>query len=292
MDTICSAGALYLCLIGNLFDDQIAVQQIDTYQNAFDFYERSKELLEQEHDIVLYAVLGIKDKVEKIADIIQVQIKGNFERILRGEYIEITGDGCFDQTGAAFDRLVQESIFAENIVKFPRKYVSDNDEWEMCCFWAGKNEKDETYLLINDVIETWCSYEQPAIYGKQIMTRSFQLADMSGRKIIGVYPDRNTFEWIAVLEGGMKLSLNSAVPYMRERIDVRDIGQFWIGDIDSIVNNPIYSHGKYFNPWKYTRIGIKFFCMPRHYGKGSGIPENCVRRMNDFSHFLKKIYVM
>ena len=51
MDTICSAGALYLCLIGNLFDDQI---------------------LEQEHDIVLYAVLGIKDKVEKIADIIQV----------------------------------------------------------------------------------------------------------------------------------------------------------------------------------------------------------------------------
>lgn len=110
MDTICSAGALYLCLIGNLFDDQIAVQQIDTYQNAFDFYERSKELLEQEHDIVLYAVLGIKDKVEKIADIIQVQIKGNFERILRGEYIEITGDGCFDQTGAAFDRLVQESI--------------------------------------------------------------------------------------------------------------------------------------------------------------------------------------
>ncbi len=288
MDTICSAGALYLCLIGNLFDDQIAVQQIDTYQNAFDFYERSKELLEQEHDIVLYAVLGIKDKVEKIADIIQVQIKGNFERILRGEYIEITGDDCFDQTGAAFDRLVQESIFAENIVKFPRKYVSDNDEWEMCCFWAGKNEKDETYLLINDVIETWCSYEQPAIYGKQIMTRSFQLADMSGRKIIGVYPDRNTFEWIAVLEGGMKLSLNSAVPYMRERIDVRDIGQFWIGDIDSIVNNPIYSHGKYFYPLEIYQDWHKVFLYAAALRKGQWDTGELRKAYERFLAFLEE----
>ena len=263
--SICSAGILYLCFTAIVSGDEMAVAQVNTYENAFDFYERSKELLEEEQDVAVFAVAGIKDRAGKIAEVIERQIKDNFDRLLRGSCITKVDEEYLDRMGNVFNRLVQEAVFENDTLKFPRRYVKKTESWEIYCFWAGENEKDESYLLSENIVELWCSYEKPLIFGKQLMTQSFLLSDLNGRKIIGVYPDRETGGWAALLEGGRKLTLHSELPYMRERFGLRDKESFSIGEVDNIINNSCYSFEERLYPeeiykeWQKVFLeGVKF----------------------------------
>lgn len=47
----------------------------------------------------------------------------------------------------------------------------------------------------------------------------------------------------------MKLNLNTDIPYCREHIGQNEIGCFSIKDIDSIMQNPVYAIGKYYEPF-------------------------------------------
>ena len=113
--SICSAGILYLCFTAIVSGDEMAVAQVNTYENAFDFYERSKELLEEEQDVAVFAVAGIKDRAGKIAEVIERQIKDNFDRLLRGSCITKVDEEYLDRMGNVFNRLVQEAVFENDM---------------------------------------------------------------------------------------------------------------------------------------------------------------------------------
>lgn len=247
MDRISSAGLVYLCLAGRLVEDQMEIQKVDTCKQAFDFYEEANALLETEADVIVFAVIGICDKVEKTANAIRQQINDNLNRILEDDWLE-TMIPQMDFLGNEFNQLIQENIFGNNDLKFPRTYTIKEENWKIECFWAGKSPEDEGYLLMENAAKIWLSFENPVLLGKQLFLQSFLLSDLSGRKIAGVFPDMATREWKVLMDGGRVLTLGADISYNREWIGEHNTGQFSVNDIDVMLNDPVYYYGKFLYP--------------------------------------------
>ncbi len=246
---LCSAGLLYLYLNATRDGEQIFIQQVSTSDHAFDFCEQVDELRKEqkETDVELFCVLGVTEKVDEIAELLEGQIKKNFKQILNGEEL-LPYSEAFDCMGQRFEQAVMEHIFRPDAVRFPRHHYVHARDWSMYCIWAGEGAEDESHLLIDDVVDTWLEYEKPMLMGKQLLNQPFQLADLTGRKIIGVYPDPETKQWCVLLESGLKLHLEGEIPYMREKAGIRDFGVFTISDLDGILNNPVYAYDKWLAP--------------------------------------------
>lgn len=231
MKKICSAGVMFLYLAGRMREDEVQTCQVDTYKNAFDFYERVKEIQDEETDIELFCILGMPEKVEELVDVFTNRINAQL-----------------DWQGKNFKKMLLEAQQRAVGIDFPISCSPDEEIWRMHCFVFGKLAGEEFEFLLDYMIGTWLQFEKPILSGKQIMTRTFQLADLRGRKTIDVYPDAQSGEWVLILDGGMKLRLNSDIPYMRERVGIYDVGRHTIGGIDSILINPVYAHEKVFDP--------------------------------------------
>lgn len=148
MKKINSAGILFIHLLGTILDNhKIEIHQVNTYQNAFAFYQASKKLhekMQDKVDIELYCILGITEKVEKISDIIKKNLETNFDRIIKEHSISLKDDNL-DFLGNTFNRLVQEHIFPAGEIKYPRKRRIIQGEWIIDCFWGGENPEDIRY---------------------------------------------------------------------------------------------------------------------------------------------------
>lgn len=243
-----SAGILFLHLAGKVIDDKIYIEQVNTYKDGLNFVKASNDLYYQNNsDINLYCILGLKEKVECFSNIIENQIKDNYNRIFEDKKLLEKCDKL-DVFGNNFYNLIHEYTFLEDAVKFLRKNKINGGAWAMHSFWIGDSPDDKGYLLTDNVLDIWLDLEKPIIMGKQIMIQSVLLSDLRTRKIIGAFPNMETGEWTLILEGGFKLNLNAEIPYMRERVGVRDFDIFTISDVDEVINNPIYGYGKWYNP--------------------------------------------
>lgn len=249
MEKISSAGLVYLCLAGRLVEDQMEIQKVDTCKEAFCFYEEANVMLETEADVIVFAVIGICDKVEKIADAICQQINDNFNRLLEleNDRLEIMIPQM-DSLGKEFNQLIQENIFGNDDIKFPRTYTTEGENWKIECFWAEKSPEDEGHMLVTNAVRIWENFEKPVLWGKQLFLQSFLLSDLSGRKIIGVFPDMENGEWKVLMDGGRVLNLGSDISYNREWIGEHNTGLFSVNDINAILNDPVYYYGKFLYP--------------------------------------------
>lgn len=246
---ISSAGMLFLYLAGEVSEDgAIGIHWTDSYQRPLDFYERVRELraeISDKVDLEIFCVLGVSEKVDGIEAFVEGQIK---ERVL-----EICGEPGREGKGirtdrleADFNRLIQEYIFQERNMLFPRSCRMDMEGFEMYCLWRGTDQEDDRHLWIEETVAVWRNVEKPFLFGKQIMVQTFELSDLEGRKIIGALHDSEEEGWNLLIEGGMKLYLHKEIPYLRERIGVSDAGLFTVSEIDRITSNPVYAYGKAF----------------------------------------------
>ncbi|WP_303193558.1 hypothetical protein, partial [Hungatella hathewayi] len=246
---ISSAGMLFLYLAGEVSEDgAIGIHWTDSYQRSLDFYEKVSELRAEIYDKVdleIFCVLGLSEKVDGIEAFVEGQIK---ERVL-----EICGEPGREGKGirtdrleADFNRLIQEYIFQERNMLFPRSCRMGMEGFEMYCLWGGTDQEDDRHLWIEETVAVWRNVEKPFLFGKQIMVQTFELSDLEGRKIIGALHDSEEEGWYLLIEGGMKLYLHKEIPYLRERIGVSDAGLFTVSEIDRITSNPVYAYGKAF----------------------------------------------
>ena len=290
MKKINSAGVLFIHLIGTIIDkDRIRIHQVNSYQNGFNFYNDSIDLDEKisDKDIVkLFCIIGAKKKADKITECISQKIKKNYHNILDG-YEPLLENNDLDQLSGDFNRLIHEYIFSDEI-KYVRKHRISQGEWVMDYFWCGENPDDDSYLLTDDIVESWLSLEKPVLMGKQIMIQSFQLADLKGRKVVGVFPDSLNGEWILILEGGYQLKLNSDFPYMREKAGVRELEMFTIGDIDTITNNPVYAYGKWLNPTEIYEEWHKVFLYAAALQDYEWTEKSLAKSFEKFLDFMEK----
>ncbi len=114
---ISSAGLIYLYLAGYEENGMLYMKQINTYNHiGSGFYERlmaaAAEADVDENSVHVFAVIGIKEKTDKICAIIENELKSNYQQILSGKNIRKVSDGL-DEVGNIFF-VVYKSFFVNS----------------------------------------------------------------------------------------------------------------------------------------------------------------------------------
>ena len=98
------------------------------------------------------------------------------------------------------------------------------------------------------MVSLWMEREEPMLCGQQLMIRSFFLSNFVGRKAIAALPETETGSWRLFFEGGRQLFLHDECPYVKETLHPNDLGSFCSSNLQSILLNPIYAYGRWFQP--------------------------------------------
>lgn len=250
-EIICSAGLVYMYLNGYIENEILCINSIDTYRHLEDrFYQRVIEdstIADEDDEIVhIFAIVGVKEKTNQIYFMLENTLKDNINCILSGESIKKSLKKL-DKTGNAFFRCVQE-FFCEQLDHFPKQVYYDFDNFiirGICCSRLPYYTDDS---ITNKIISLWLEREEPALCGKQLMIRSFFMRDFIGRKVIASLPDIDNGGWRFIFEGGHQISMKEEFSYSKETFHPNDLGGFCSSNLQSILMNPIYAYGQWFQP--------------------------------------------
>ena len=284
---VCSAGLVYLYLIGKVAQDEIDLQHVDSYTCPMDcFDQRVDDIRSQiaEHaDVEVFCILGVHEKIDVIAEVISDEIQKSFCCAVNGKKYRFTGRNL-DASGNIFARMVQKFMISEDVLRFPRSSRIDEGEWGIHWFWGGRDGNKTARQYVEDVIEVWMSYERPVLFGKQLMIQSFLLRDLIGRRITDILPVSDAGSLGLLLEGGLNLRLYDDMPYCREKFH-SDL--FAVAEIDTILLNPVYAYGTGYTPTELCEEWHKVFLYAAALADVSWDMANLVPVYENFLCFLE-----
>ena len=250
-EVIVSAGLVYIYLNGYLENERLHIQSIDTYsclENGF--YQRVIEastIANEVDEIVhIFAVVGVKEKANQIYSMIEKRLKNNFNNIIAGKNIKKSSK-MLDKTGNVFFRCVQE-FFCEQLDHFPKQVNYDFNDFTIKGICSSRLPDYVGDSITNEIIYIWLEREKPMLCGRQLMIRSFFVRDFIGRKVIASLPNKENESWRFIFEGGHQISMNEKFSYLKETLHPDDLGGFCSSNIQSILMNPIYAYGQWFQP--------------------------------------------
>lgn len=182
-NTISSGGLAYVYFNGYEENGLLYIETVDSYRYLADaFYEQVMErsaAAEKEVEAVhIFAVPGIKERAHEIYNLVEEELKENFQRILNGTDIVKFSDKL-DKTGNAFFTCVQE-FFCEYPVHFPRQSFCEFENWMLAGVCCSGMQDEALDLLADEIVSLWLTREEPCLCGKQMMLRSFFLSDIVG----------------------------------------------------------------------------------------------------------------
>ncbi len=152
-----------------------------------------------------------------------------------------------DSAGNTFNRCIQE-FFCEQPNHFPKRVFHDYGDFiigGICCNHEANDIGDS---VIESIISLWLERESPELCGSQLMIRSFFMRDFIGRKVLAALPEAQTGTWRFLFEGGHQVFLSEDAPYMKETLHPNDLQAFCSSNLQSVLLNPIYAYGKWFQP--------------------------------------------
>lgn len=248
---ISSAGLVYLYLNGYEEDGFLRIQAVNTYQYMEEtFYQQVMEQIsmtdKEEKTVHAFAVLGAKEKAEAVYRLLEDEVKKNFQRILTEKSIQITSREL-DKTGNAFFKCVQK-FFCEQLGHFPQRILFNCEDFLFAGIGCNCVQEDPGVFTADNIVSWWMEQEEPYLCGKQMMIRSFLLRDLVGRKVVACIPQIQMGTWRLVFEGGHQLSLDTQLSYMDGTIHPDELGGFSSSNLQTILMNPLYAYGVWFQP--------------------------------------------
>lgn len=252
---------VYLCGIENEETNKIVLKHIDSLKYAFqefeeeiiNIHEEIQDIAEADHVMELFCIIGNREYIDSINELFSKTIQSLFQEILTGDYSSVDRllNVDFIENTDLLDTflfLYLKHMIYEDQIRYPMSFSNDFDDTKTLCFYSNKNPNINRSNLADSIYRIWYEIENPITYGKQVITKSFMLDDLKGRRIITHLPDYESKETYLLLEGGLKLNLRNDYPYFREKMGYSNINLYSIGDVDSIINNPPFSQS--FQPYE------------------------------------------
>ena len=252
---------VYLCGIENEETNKIVLKHIDSLKYAFqefeeeiiNIHEEILDIAEDDHVMELFCIIGNREYIDSINELFSKTIQSLFQEILTGDYssVDRLSDVDFIENTDllhTFLFLYLKHMIYDDQIRYPISFSNEFDDTKTVCFYSNKNPNIDRSNLADSIYQIWYEIENPITYGKQVITKSFMLDDLKGRRIITHLPDYETKETYLLLEGGLKLNLRNDYPYFREKVGYSNINLYSIGDVDSIINNPPFSQS--FQPYE------------------------------------------
>ncbi|WP_343209386.1 hypothetical protein [Anaerolentibacter hominis] len=267
---LANAGVLLVYLMA-LKDEEtglISVRAVHSLKDYLkDFPEGIAALKEDAGDLDLedmleiYCILGTQQQTGDIMEQIRIVQRDIFQQILENPEFDFQSAILYkldeqkkNQTIAVHMAwLIAYHTFCLGHLYSPQQFEFQrgNQSLSVCCLGMGIEYADARLPWMERAVQIWLSREAPCLYGKQVMIKSFLLNELKGRRIIGVLPEPEGDDFYLLMEGGRKLRLNAGEDaYPGEQFGYKDTGIFSINDISTIIQNPIYAYGIYYQPYE------------------------------------------
>ncbi|GAB7388039.1 hypothetical protein BSNK01_18760 [Bacillaceae bacterium] len=198
----------------------------------------------------------------------------------------INSENTYPSTDLLFFFYINHLIDKEKMF-YPRGFLMHKNDSAMMVYYRSVDYKKDSLNEVRQILNIWIERENPSLRGYQVLTRSFILKNMKGRRIIAVLPDSNSLNWSFLLEGGILFPINDSFEEWIAKFNSSQLGKWTIGEVEDIMLNPVYYLGRHYEPydlfieWQYVFL----------YAIASlGIDENDIQKLfRLFQEFLKFI---
>lgn len=244
----------YMQIHGDMEEEKTYLLSFDS--RTYPFYEFRDQVLNaeneferDEHTLSLLCLVGSKAKIEEASQQLKRVSQDHLNVIVERDLVHLE-DYLNDLEPSTLEELSMLSLILalENNRGVPSSVIVELNDAVSGLVIAGSEEFERNNNLITDGLIIWNRLDSPILFGKQLMTTSFLMKSLRKRRLLGSIPSPETGEWYLLFEGGVKVYLNDELPYRGDTINIRDINRFTTNQIDEIINNPIYTHGKWYYP--------------------------------------------
>ncbi len=265
MNLLEQQGLLFVYICGVLYEEtnRIEIKQVNSQRYAFQEFE--EEILEirrgalnsfdQEHILELFVVIGRKNRIKEVENIVLKTIRSFREDMKNSDFsihdkLQKMDTIENEDTLKTLLFLYLKHLICDDSIRYPIRFLEEFDDNLCLCLYSDESPNTDRSALAKSIFNIWYVNEKPISYGKQVVSGSFMLDDLKGRRIIAYLPDYETGETYLLLEGGLKLYLRSEHPYFREKLGYSNMNMMTLGDMDTILSNPVYAFNKFFQPYE------------------------------------------
>jgi len=260
---------LKVFLEATIQEESFSVVSIDSYKHPFDdFYEQTTNILNSPYSsdkIRLFIIAGQTDKIKSIRAKWDRKIKSFFKNF--SIYKENKGGYQINKTSLPSIELLM-NLFIKSLVDsdklhYPNRLIcrskNDEDIGFLTYYWK-ENPEIDIYHEVTQILDLWIAMETPHLKGHQVVTKSFNLNKLKGRKIIAALPEPQTSNWGLLLEGGIFVPISESFEDRIDKLNRSHIGRWTVGEVEDILQNPVYYLGRHYEPydlfleWKYVLI--------------------------------------
>jgi len=240
----------YIDIKTNVFEFKV------TDNLRYPFADFSKEAFNFKSDLPnikpcpkIFIIAGDSRRVRLLNEIFEEKIKSFFNSICEQNSLKnfINDTQRYQYVNSeVFLNLFINRLFKNKEIKCPQRLMFEIDDMTILVLYGTDGYHYRKKSLIKSIIYRWIDLEKPYLKGYQCFTRSFILKSFVGRKILSALPDNERGYWTLLLEGGWILPIDNSFERFIKKVDSSHLGQWNIGEVEDIINNPVYSYGYLF----------------------------------------------
>ncbi len=249
----------------SVLDDGVEFEFIpkDTLSHPLDFLERIAELRDEHASIAaasdlnvteVYGFFGHEDDVDRFKDSLLRRSFGfSMDSAIRGDFDD---DSANSSPSHTIDYDESFELFLDLCVPIARamtpwskasylQIYDDEAKFKLFVMSSGDGlpGKDECLIALEQFADAWIDQEEPVLFKRQVLTTSFLLNPLRGKRIVAPFFNPIEHEWELLLEGARRISLAEGALPISQQTDSSVVGRWTEVDIEQIVSNPANSYG-------------------------------------------------
>lgn len=240
----------------------------NTLSHPLDFLERVAELRDEHTSIAVtsdlnrtevYGFFGHENDVDDFKDSLLRKSFGlSMEATVHGDF----DDDCADDSSTHTVEYDESfDLFLDLCVPITRamtpwskanylQIYDDEANFKLLVMTSGDGlpGKEECRIALEQFADAWIDQEEPALFKRQVLTTSFLLNPLRGKRIISPFFNPTEHEWELLLEGARRIRLAEEAFPTSQQTDSSVVGRWTEVDIEQIVSNPAYGYGIHISP--------------------------------------------
>ena len=237
----------------------------DTLTHPLDFLEHIAELHDEQLSIAaskdlnfteVYGFFGFEEEVDTFKNTL---LEKSFGFSINATIHDETMDGItdhlvdYDESFDAFLNLcapIARAMTPWSKAGYLQVY-DDEEQFKLLIMTEGDAfpGKKECSIALEQFADAWIEQEEPVVFKRQVLTKSFLLNPLRGKRIIAPFFNPNDHEWELLLEGARRIRLNGEDLSDSQQTDSSIVGRWTEVDIERILMQPAYGYGVHILPY-------------------------------------------
>ena len=265
---------------------------LDTLTNPLDFADAIDELRSEHRSVAIerslnetevYGCFGCVNDVARFKNVVAREaydLDETLGRLALSEGLEPIAQEEYNEYGAVIKNACIEVLKNRSIDSNLSICHREDDESGFAFLLITSGEafstKKKCQIALSQYADRWLNQQEPFLLKHQVLTNSFMLDGLRGKRIIAPHFNVVGDCWELLLEGARRFPLKGSLLYLGEQTDSSVTGNWAEPEVEMIVLNPAYGFGILFEPFGAIEKWLKsllYCCALSFYSRGWSVSE-------------------